>query len=199
MIFDNNRFELAQDFFWYNDAKLPTPANWVNIKRIRVKDAVNTIWWLVKTADAYSDNRNVLERYKDGMQKLLATQQYNRGDRPSGHKISDRFTNDNGGSIPSNLLKASNTNSADSYLELCRNYNLSPHPARFPSTIPRFFISFLSKPNDLILDPFAGSNVTGRVAEGMQRRWIAIDRDFDYVRGSQLRFSSRLNDDPRRD
>jgi site-specific DNA-methyltransferase (cytosine-N4-specific) len=30
-------FHLAQDFFWWSPSKLPTPAEWVNIRRIRVK------------------------------------------------------------------------------------------------------------------------------------------------------------------
>ncbi len=42
-------FHLAQEFYWYNPSKLPTPAEWVTIRRTRVKDAVNTLWWLSKT------------------------------------------------------------------------------------------------------------------------------------------------------
>jgi site-specific DNA-methyltransferase (cytosine-N4-specific) len=40
---------LAQEFFWWNPAKLPTPAEWVTVRRIRVKDAVNCVWWLSPT------------------------------------------------------------------------------------------------------------------------------------------------------
>ncbi len=42
-------FHLAQDFFWWSPSKLPTPAEWVNIRRIRVKDAINCVWWLSPT------------------------------------------------------------------------------------------------------------------------------------------------------
>jgi len=42
-------FHLAQEFFWWNPAKLPTPAEWVTVRRIRVKDAVNCVWWLSPT------------------------------------------------------------------------------------------------------------------------------------------------------
>ncbi|MFM9157092.1 MAG: DNA methyltransferase, partial [Dolichospermum sp.] len=41
-------FYLAQELYWYNPAKLPTPAEWVTVRRERVKDAVNTVWWLSK-------------------------------------------------------------------------------------------------------------------------------------------------------
>lgn len=51
-------FKLAQDFYWYNPAKLPTLAQWVTIERIRAKDAVTTVWWLSKTAHPKASNRN---------------------------------------------------------------------------------------------------------------------------------------------
>jgi site-specific DNA-methyltransferase (cytosine-N4-specific) len=50
-------FHLAQDFFWWNPAKLPTPAEWVNIRRIRVKDAINCVWWLSPTPWPKASNR----------------------------------------------------------------------------------------------------------------------------------------------
>lgn len=181
-------FYLAQDFFWYNEAKLPSPANWVNVHRVRVKDSVNTVWWLVKGDDAEADNRRVLREYKAGMRRLLATGHYNRGMRPSGHNIGEHFLTDNGGAIPPNILITSNTGSTDPYLDLCRNYGFQPHPARFHRAIPDFFIRFLTQPGYLVMDPFAGSNMTGYVAEGLQRRWLSVDANREYVDGSKLRF-----------
>jgi hypothetical protein len=31
-------FHLCQEHYWWNPAKLPTPAEWVNVRRVRVKD-----------------------------------------------------------------------------------------------------------------------------------------------------------------
>jgi hypothetical protein len=31
-------FHLAQECFWYNPAKMPMPAEWVTVRRVRVKD-----------------------------------------------------------------------------------------------------------------------------------------------------------------
>ena len=39
-----------------------------------------------------------------------------------------------------------------------------------------------------VVDPFAGSNVTGFVAERNERRWLAVESNADYVAGSRLRF-----------
>ena len=42
-------FKLAQEFYWYNPAKMPAPAQWVTVERVRVKNAANPIWWLAKS------------------------------------------------------------------------------------------------------------------------------------------------------
>ena len=64
-------FHLAQEFFWWNPSKLPTPAEWVNVRRIRVKDAVNNIFWLSPTPFPKSSNRRVLTPYSKSMETLL--------------------------------------------------------------------------------------------------------------------------------
>jgi site-specific DNA-methyltransferase (cytosine-N4-specific) len=180
-------FHLPQEFYWYNPSKLPTPAEWVTIRRTRVKDAVNMLWWLSKTTEPQADNRRVLRPYSRSMQRLLRDG-YEVARRPSQHEISPHFRRDNGGAIPPNLLAVPNTRSHDEYIHHCRAAGLPVHPARFPLALPDFFIRFLTSPGQLILDPFAGSNVTGQVAQQLQRRWIAVEINADYVAGSQCRF-----------
>jgi DNA modification methylase len=180
-------FYLAQDFYHYNPARLPTPAEWVTIRRLRVKDAVNTIWWLVQDPFAPADNRRVLREYSGSMRELLR-KGYRARKRPSGHEISTKFGRDNGGSIPPNLIEIANTESNSRYLTECRRHHLPPHPARFPRALPEFFIRFLTAPGDTVLDPFAGSNVTGEAAELAGRRWVGIELREEYVRGSRFRF-----------
>ena len=50
----------------------------------------------------------------------------------------------------------------------------------------------------LVVDPFAGSNTTGYVAECLGRNWIAVDLDSSYVAASKLRFSAGGSDRGRR-
>jgi site-specific DNA-methyltransferase (cytosine-N4-specific) len=184
-------FHLAQEFYWYNPSRLPTPAEWVTIRRTRVKDAVNPLWWLSKTDTPQADNRRVLRPYSRSMKRLLKDG-YQTARRPSQHDISPHFQRDNGGAIPPNLLTVPNTRSRDDYIQRCREANLPIHPARFPPELPDFFIRFLTQPGQLILDPFAGSNVTGQVAEGLERSWVSIEIDADYVAGSRLRFPAAV-------
>src|SRR3989441_7983179 len=182
-------FFLAQDFYWFNPSRLPTPAEWVTIRRTRVKDAVNTLWWLSKSEEPQADNRRVLNPYSKSMKRLLKDG-YEPAMRPSQHEIGPHFQKDNGGAIPPNVLTVPNTRSYDEYLFKCRAAGLPIHPARFPPELPDFFIRFLTLPGQTVLDPFAGSNVTGQVAEVLGRKWLSIEINADYVAGSKLRFGA---------
>lgn len=181
--------KLAQQFICYNPARLPSPAQWVNVERIRLKDSYTHLWWMAATERPYADNRNVLKPYSPSMLKLLKTGKYNAGRRPSQHSIGKKsFLTNNSGAIPSNVLCFSNTGNGDPYQRYCREQELELHPARMHIGLPEFFIKLLTKPGDLVLDPFAGSNTTGAAAETLKRRWIAIEARHDYVKGSIGRF-----------
>lgn len=238
-------FLLAQEIYWYNPAKLPTPAEWVTVRRERVKDAVNTVWWLCLDPHPKANNRGVLKEYSESQVKLMQ-QGYKPMRRPSEHDISDKFGRNNQGAIPPNLvmgnddqksgnigsavivtdahpysetengtseqpslmeewlheaaygfapvnvIAASNTSSNDQYLRLCREHDIAPHPARFPRALPEFAIGLCTEENDVVLDPFAGSNMTGFVAETMNRRWVALEQNEEYLRGAALRFAGNL-------
>ncbi len=181
------KFFLAQEFFWYNPAKLPAPAEWVTVRRERVKDAVDCIWWLSKDPHPKASNWNVLQPYSESMKQLFKNG-YKAKVRPSGHQISTKFNIEHKGAIPSNLLQIANTESNSQYLRLCRQTGIKPHPARYPAGLPEFFIKMLTDEGDLVVDPFAGSNVTGEVCERLKRRWIAIDIVEEYLEGSKFRF-----------
>lgn len=298
-------FHLAQDFYWYNPAKLPGPVEWVNVRKFRLTDAVTHIWWLAKEvnddpaltndlkqklqliesgieanvsqedavtivdailkgstpvgeSDPYTksvratiqenlpdiadrihetiastnkaprvfarrvleaietddaipyprpkpeaNNQRVLQEYSDSHEKLLETGEYNEGKRPSGWDIDENsFANRNAGAIPKNFIQAPNTASRTRYLRYCERFDFEKHPARFPPRLPEFFVNFLTPnpPYDdwdrsyldrpVVLDIFAGSNVTGEVAQALGRYWIAFEEDEKYLKPSELRFMS---------
>ncbi len=183
---------LAQEFFHYNPARLPAPAEWVNVRRIRVKDSVNLVWWLSKSKNPKADNRNVLRPYTDAMKNLLKNG-YIAKLRPSGHNITHKFNKDHGGAIPPNLLELGNNDSNSMYMIKSKRDGLKPHPARFPQRFPEFFIRFLTDEDDIVFDPFAGSNTTGYVAEKLRRRWISCEIKETYMRNAMLRFEEDAN------
>jgi len=200
-LIEETKFHLSQEFFWHNPAKMPVPAEWVTVRRIRVKDSVEQVWWLSKTPWPKANNRNVLKPYSKDMIRLN-----NKGVRstirPSGHAIRNSFTQiASGGSIPSNVfedvhasdfLKFGNNAANDAYALGCKENNIKMHPARFPEAIPEFFIKLLTDEGDVVLDPFAGSNTTGSIAQRLKRRWIAIEQVQEYLDGSKFRFEKRL-------
>ena len=186
-------FHLCQEHYWWNPSKLPTPAEWVNVRRVRVKDAVNSIWWLSQTPWPKASNRRILAPYSDAMRHLLKNG-YSARLRPSGHDISDKFQRDNGGSVPPNLLAVANTESKGSYQDYCRQNDLEIHPARFPAQLPEYFIRMLTDPGDMVIDPFAGSCITGMVAEGLKRDWVCVETSASYLQGALGRFQHDATD-----
>ncbi len=187
MLCEEFGFHLAQEFYWWNPSKLPSPAEWVNIRRIRVKDAINTVWWLSPTPWPRASNRRVLQPYSESMQNLL-TKGYKAKLRPSGHDISEKFAIDNGAAIPPNLIAIPNTESNSAYMRYCQEKGLKPHPARFPADLPEYFIRMLTDEGDFVFDPFGGSCITGEVAERLGRRWVCVEMVEEYLKGAVGRF-----------
>lgn len=212
---------LCQEFIWYNPARLPSPVQWVNVERIRVKDAFTRIWWMSQVDWPKADNRRVLRDYSESMKRLIASGKYNAGMRPSQHNIGkNSFKANNNGAIPPNvlhgdhapsirhtlngyvvknkpeppigsLLKGTNTHSYDPYLDYCRTQEIQLHPARMPPDLVEFFVRMLTDEGDLVLDPFGGSNTTGATAERLERRWVSIEADWTYATTSITRFDPR--------
>jgi site-specific DNA-methyltransferase (cytosine-N4-specific) len=195
---------LCQEFICFNPARLPTPAEWVTVRRVRVKDSFTRVWWMSPTPNPKADNRKVLTDYSPSMRKLLSRGTYNGGKRPSQHHVGQQsFLTDHGGAIPPNVLvppnsddvplevlPISNTASRDRYRRLCKDQGLTLHPAVMPELLVEFFVRFLTDEDDLVLDPFAGSNTTGSVAERLKRRWLGIEASDAYAQSSRLRFVS---------
>lgn len=198
---------LIQEFIAYNPAKLPSPAQWVTVNRIRTVDSYTHVWWIARSDFPKADNSKVLRPYSKSMRHLLEKQKYNSGKRPSEHNISaNGFKKDHGGSIahnffeldalddarevrlPHNVLSFANTSSNDNFLRLCREREITPHPARMNGGLVNFFIEFLTDPGDIIFDPFAGSNTTGFCAENLNRRWLSIEANEEYAKNSLMRF-----------
>lgn len=190
-------FHLAQEFFWWNTAKIPSPAQWVTVNRSRVTDSVNYIFWFSKTENPKSDNTKILKPYSAKMRNLIKTQRYNQNKRPSQHNISKTWGKNNGGAIPQNFFPYGNT-ARDPYLSYCDKKGIRKHPARFGQFIPEFFIRFLSDKGDLIVDPFAGSCTSGAVANALKRKWLCIDNEEEFLQGALGRFKKgyKLNIDP---
>ena len=195
-------FFMAQEFYWFNPAKLPGPVQWVNVERVRVKDSIEPIWWLSKTPNPKATNRAVLKPYSKHMERLIRTQNYNRGSRPSGWVASEKWGRDNGGAIPANFLTEdglaalfnvlveSNTSSNDPMRRALREEGINAHPAIFPISLPEFFILLTTEEGDVVVDPFCGSNTTGFAAEKLNRQWLSMEIQREYLVASRARWAT---------
>lgn len=195
---DSVGYRLAQPFYWHNPSALPAPIEWVNKRKLRAKNSVNTVWWLSKTENPKADVRNVLVPYSSRMEHLIThIDEFVPEEgtlRPSGHSMGKSSWKDNGGAIPSNMLQIPNSESNSQYLRSCKALGVKSHPARFPSALPEFFIKLTTDPGDLVVDIFAGSNTTGQAAQSLRRRWISFEMDQGYVAASSFRFTETPED-----
>ena len=192
-------FHLAQECYWYNPAKMPMPAEWVTVRRVRIKDSVEYVWWFSKTPHPKADNRKVLKPYSADMIRL-AKRGVRTTVRPSGHNIKESFDKiAAGGSIPGSviedqipvdMLTMGNNAANDTYSKRCKEEGLKIHPARFPSALPEFFVKLLTDEGDLVVDPFAGSNTAGYVAQQLGRQWLGFELLQEYLDASRFRFGA---------
>lgn len=211
---EESPLRLIQEFICYNPSRLPSPAQWVTVNRMRTVDSFTHVWWMAKSDTPKADNTKVLRPYSKSMKQLLKRKKYNAGKRPSQFDISEKgFLKDHGGSIshnflefeamdsnreprlPFNAFSFANTTSNDPYMKACREHNIIPHPARMQSRLVNFFINYLTEPGDLILDPFMGSGTSAICAELLKRNWIGIEIFEEYIEHIKLRFQSTSNED----
>lgn len=207
---ESAQLHLCQYVICHNPARLPSPAQWVNIERSRLKDSFTHVWWLSKSERPKASNRRVLVPYSADMRNLLRVQKYNAGKRPSGHDISPKgFLKDHGGAIspsvvslseeariPEALMKMPNTSWDANYRAYCKKRKVKEHPARMRPELAGFFIAMLTNRGDTVLDPFAGSNTTGAVADLMGRRWVSVEESKGFIKGSKGRFHRRSRRKP---
>lgn len=192
-------YHLAQPFYWHNPSALPAPIEWVNKRKLRAKNSVNTVWWLSKTEWPKANLKNVLVPYSNRMKRLIEKPnefiKKEGTERPSGHVMGKAsWAKDNGGAIPPNLLQYPNSESNSQYLRYCKEMSIEGHPARFPLLLPEFFIKFLTEENDMVLDIFSGSNTTGYAAEMLERQWLSFEQNQRYVASSTFRFVENIDD-----
>ena len=187
---DRLGLHLCQRFFWHNPSALPVPSNYVGVERIRLKNAVETLWWLSPSERPFADNRAILEPYSDRMKALIAAGGASRAKRPSGHAQREgSFSADNGGAIAPNLFRIANSGDRE-YTRACREAGLPVHPARMPLELARKMVSFMTREHDLVADPFGGSGTTARAAQELGRRWVTTEAVREYIEGARLRMAA---------
>lgn len=76
----------------------------------------------------------------------------------------------------------------------CGNKN---HSAAFPLELPKWFIRLFTQPGDMVLDPFLGSGTTAQACLELDRGYIGIEIDEEYIKISQKRINQAGSEQPR--
>ena len=191
---DNLGLHLMDRIPWVNDSKPPAPTHWACIKRVQLAVSWEPVLWFTNDpSQVRSDNRRVLLPHTDKHQKLISgggeqrVANYGNG----AYRVNvGSFSNQTEGKIPKNrLLLGHSCKDTRSIRREAKQMGLPPHPAMFPTSLPEFFIRFLTEENELVVDPFAGAFKTCIAAERLGRRWIGTERVLEYIEQSKVLFS----------
>jgi hypothetical protein len=154
------RWQLLQEFYWYNPSLLVSKQEWVEDRRMRLHDCVSTWFWLARTPDVPADNGRVR-----GFQSHLT--------HPAG-----------------NFLAFGDATADYAYLTRCRVEGIAPNADRFPTTAPAYFIQLLTEEGEHVVDPFVGIGSTALAAEMSGRRWSCNDFSAKVVEVARQRLKS---------
>lgn len=108
------------------------------------------------------------------------------GRRPSGIDVGKRMFAEGLETFPSALITASSPGT-EPWRDRLKEEGLPAHPCPMPLAVPRTVIRMMSRPGDLVLDPFFGSGTTGAAAEELGRRWVGIDHHRLLLEGAACR------------
>jgi modification methylase len=69
---------------------------------------------------------------------------------------------------------------------------LKGHPAPFPLLLPARLIALYTVPGDLVLDPFVGTGTTCVAAKTLDRRWLGIDINPEFLEMAARRIAEAV-------
>lgn len=184
---DNLGLHLAGRMPWVSPTKMGS-LQWTAKERAHPKNTMEHILLFSKTPRP-DWNIDRMERPKYAQKQVI---KQGRDVRPSGLDINEAaFARNEDGPLPSNVIVAGGASGSDRYSRRCRENGMTPHPARYPSLLPRQIILMTTQPGEVCYDPMAGSNTTGQVASELGRRWISSEPMLDFAQSSAFRFDAR--------
>lgn len=187
---DKLGLHLCQRLEAHNPSRIPGPIPWVCTQRRRLTHATEPVLWMSPSPWNHADNRQVLRPYGPRMAKHIAQGGEPSHRHPSGlHFGRTSFARDNGGAIPTTLIRAPNSSSSDRYRQELRRRGIVQHPATMSLALPDLFIKLASKPGDLVYDAFGGSGTTALIAEQNQRRWLLTEQSAAYLDNARVRLN----------
>lgn len=194
----SDRFGLHKmdELIWHNPNKAPTPIQWASLQRVQLNSGYEPVYWFTNNPQKVkSNNQAVLMPHTEQHKKLIANggNQTHRVSGDGSHvKKVGAYQNQTAGKIPRNVLSIPHdARSNKPWFDKLKEMGLPQHGALFPLALAEFFVRFLTKENDLVVDPFSGGFTTSLAAEKLNRRWVGTEQILEYVQGAKLRFAMK--------
>lgn len=190
-----DRFGLYKmdDIPWVNDSKPPGPYQWASRERMQLNTGYEPI--LVFCNDplrSFACNKRVLEPHSVSHQKLIAKggEQRARQNSDGAYRVRvGAYANPTEGRIPKNVLRFGHSCPDQRRLrKLAKAAGLPVHGASMPLRLAIFLVKFLSRPGDLVVDPFGGTLTTPKACELLGRFWLATEIMAEYLLAGGFRF-----------
>lgn len=188
------RFDLyLMDRMPWVSNKAPGPLQWASLKRCQLNVGYeHVIWFTNDPHKCFSNNQRVLQEHSEQHKKLMAKggMQYHSTAADGNYvKKVGAYGRATEGRIPTNVLHFSNyCKSGRQVTAFAKEQGIVPHAAKFPVSLCKFLIEFLTEPGQMVVDLFGGTLTTGEGAEELGRRWVCVETMWEYIRQSFARF-----------
>ncbi len=180
------------DMPWESN-KIPGPYQWASKRRMQLNTGYEPIYVFCNDPlRSFADNTRVLQPHTETHKKLMA-----RGGESRTAVNSDganrlypgSFGAETEGRIPRNVLRFGNVCPDQRRLrKLARAAGLPVHGASMPLALALFLVEYLSRPGDLVVDPFGGTLTTAKACQMLSRSWLACEMMAEYLMAGRLRF-----------
>lgn len=169
------------DLYWEQPTRLPN-LEWGAKRGLHPRPTVDPIYIFSPTPTPYMAAGSLR-----GERHVPARPGGGAGRRPSGLDIGHASFAGAKTRFPASLISAGTPGGKERWRQRLKAEQLPPHPCPMPVAVPRAVLSMLSRPGDLVVDPFFGSGSTGAAAEELGRRWIGIDHHQTLIEGAACR------------
>jgi DNA modification methylase len=179
---------------WHNESKAPGPYQWASKERMQLNTGYEpVIIFCNKPNRSIADNRRVLQPHSEKHLKLIAGggEKRARVNSDGSYRIRQgAYGNPTAGRIPKNVLSMGHSCADQRRMRrLARGAGLPVHGASMPLALAMFLVQFLSRPGDLVVDPFGGTLTTPKACEELGRRWYATELYAEYLMAGRFRFT----------
>jgi hypothetical protein len=168
------------DLYWEQPKRWPN-LEWGAIRGMHPRPTVDPIYLFSPSSTPFMDAAGMRTERLEPARPGGAP-----GRRGSGIDVGKRSFAEGKSTFPSAMVRAG-SGTGDIWRKRVKAAGLPAHPCPMPVPVPRFVIQLLTRPGDIVFDPFFGSGSTGAAAEELGRRWIGLDHHRTLLEAAALR------------